>query len=259
MMQRPSSGSAKRHHREVRHARGDHTDAREGTKAQRASVDAPGTGAEVDTQALLALPASLPPTVLGAAALVRVDAGRVIIEAQATDTGLFGVIAGSVAVRRHAYDGSTRLLDIGNGGFWCGRTRSIALTPSAWSVSAREATAILHLRGDQVRRAWLADPAVSTMLSDLAHAQMRRLEASLEVAHASSPRRKVALELLAAAGGNGEALRLTQAELGVMTRLCRNSVNSALAEPPGRGAIVVGYRHVTVADHEALAAAAWHG
>lgn len=187
------------------------------------------------------------------AAPMRVDRGCVIVAPGEAAAGLVVVLKGSVAVRMSRLAATPRLLDIAHAGYWCGRCAAITLTPNSWSVSARETTILLHLRCDEVGAAETRDPAVFEALARRFCERIAEIDVMLAVIYERRPLVKVARVLLASTTRSGrQNLGLTQAELGEMTDLSRNSVGRALDELAREGAITTGYRRVTVADRELL-------
>jgi CRP-like cAMP-binding protein len=191
------------------------------------------------------------------AAPMRLDRACVVVAPREAEAGLVVVLEGTVAVRMNRLAAAPRLLDIAHSGYWCGRCGAIALTPSSWSVAAREATTLLYLRGDQVGTAETRDPAVSEVLARRFCERIEELDVMLAVICERRPLVKVARVLFATATRSGrQSLGPTRAEVGELTGLSGNSVGRALDQLARQGAITIGYRCLTVADGALLRRAA---
>ncbi len=188
---------------------------------------------------------------------MRVAAGHVVVAADALDCGVFGILAGSVAIRLRSKWGSENLLNIRHAGYWCGRCELVALTPPDLVIVARATTRVVHVPGAHVRRLVLEHPGASQAFADLAGEQSQWLTTMLEAAFERRPLARAARKLLVALDGDdGKPVRLTQDELAEMTHVSRGTINRVLAELEEDGAITTAYGRVAIADRARLRHAA---
>ncbi len=182
-----------------------------------------------------------------------IEAGATVVAAFDRSPGLLGIAGGSVAVRLTSPGRRPRLCDIRSVGYWCGRSPVLALTPAAVVVEARAPTTLVQVPALALERLVRSDFETARAFADLVREHLETLTRSVEVGYVRAAVVRIAAKLVAMAEADeGRPLSMRQKELAEMANLSRNRVNRVLTDLASAGAIIVGYRRVSVTDTAAL-------
>ena len=205
----------------------------------------------VDLPWIAGLPADLRDDLIAGGRVQRRAAGAWVYGEGDEDTGIVGVLEGSVYLHAQAPGGREALISLLPEGAVIGQSRLFGGGPRL--VTAVCATdAVLFLAPDSLLRA-LADrqPALWPSLSRLVYAQLRTIIATHAEAIALPPRERLIARLLALSA-LANPIRCPQSALAEMVGVSRKAANDWLGDLAADELIERGYGWVRVADRRRL-------
>lgn len=180
----------------------------------------------------------------------EVGAGMPLVPPEDTACGLVGVVEGQVALRLAR---SSRLVDLRQRGFWCGRAGPVALTPGNLAVDVHRPSTLVLLPAQRVRALLEADPRFMTVFADLMSTNARLLSEILDVLAVPDLATRLARKIVSSVGtASGASLMATQQEIAEMMHVSRNRVNRTLMDLEQQAAIKTGYGRIVVNDEAIL-------
>lgn len=199
-------------------------------------------------------PETLRTAIAEEAQAVQVEAGHWIYDSGEAARGLYGVLAGSVAMHIRLETGENALVNIAGPGRIFGYAARFLEGQRIATAVAREPGTLLYLPERSLEAIAQREPDLWIRLAQLSSMHVVG-GFRLAVANTWPAEARLAAHLLilAAFFGSIERLPVTQEELGELTGLSRKTVNRTLAGFEQRGLIRTGYRFLDLLDAEGLA------
>jgi CRP/FNR family transcriptional regulator, cyclic AMP receptor protein len=169
--------------------------------------------------------------------------------------GLYGVVRGQVGVHGAPQGGSQTLFHIVGPGFWTGEFTTLTGKGRVISLIARTAAHVVRLHRADFQRIAEADPRAWRHFSLLAVQNTLRAVRVIDALRREDATERLAATLVNLAQEQPDSpvvLRLSQDDLGALSRLSRGSVNAALARLEGAGLLHRDYGAITLRDVAAL-------
>ena len=187
----------------------------------------------------------------------RYTSGTTIFREGDRGDSLHVVIEGSVRVTVVSVRGEEATVALLGPGEFVGDLALLDGLPRSANAVASQPTKTLMVTRDDFRR-WLTErPKASLALLEALSQRVRRTDEVLaDLTFLDLPKRLskrlVALSAGRGAGGTGESVRITQAELASMLGVSRESVNKQLKEFERRGWVRLGRGNIWVLDNASL-------
>lgn len=190
--------------------------------------------------------------VLRHAKLFEFARSKVIYRAGDPMGGIYGLVAGIVAVNTSPPDAAPQLIHIGAPGFWTGEGSFLARQPRRIELRAISAATLMHLPLHAMDRMEAND---SNAVRCFAQIMMANVDVLIRIVHdlqhPDTGRRIAAVLTRACCASDGKVL-LTQSELGAMANASRKQVNAALHRFAEAGWASSTYRAIAVTDADGL-------
>ena len=170
--------------------------------------------------------------------------------------GMIAVVAGTVRIASVAADGREATLNTIRPGEIFGEIALLDGRPRTASAIAAEPCELLVLRRDEFLPLMRERPAISENLLKVLCAKLRRASEQVEDSHFLPMSARLAKAVLRMSKEGGEAVRITQRELGHMIGLSRETTNKMLGALADGGALRIGKASIAVLDRAALERAA---
>lgn len=202
-------------------------------------------------------PAAFRDTVLARCTVRTAEPGEALYHVGDEAGGLYGVAQGQVGVHGIPHGAKPTLLHIVGPGFWTGEFATLTGQPRVVSLVARTTVQAVRLPRAEFLRIAEADPQAWRHLAMMAVHNTRRAVGIVDALRRDGATDRLAATLVNLAseeGGSPVTLRLSQDDLGTLSRLSRGSVNAALARLEGAGLLRRDYGAITLPDVAALAA-----
>jgi CRP-like cAMP-binding protein len=197
-------------------------------------------------------------SVIEAAELGFFPAGTDVYSLGDAPHDLWGLVKGALVVLIAPEAVAPTLVHIATPGWWVGDTALINNTPRRVGLTAREDTWMLRLSIRSIERLAAGDPEVWRRIAQITvghldHALSIVAGLTLRDSHArvAMTIRRLA-DLDGTLGGGPATVRVSQDELGEMTRLSRNAVARILGDLETEGLLHRRYGRVEIADIGAL-------
>jgi CRP/FNR family transcriptional regulator, cyclic AMP receptor protein len=171
--------------------------------------------------------------------------------------GLYGIVRGQVGVHGAPQGGAETLFHIVGPGFWTGEFTTLTGQRRVISLAARSPVQVVRLHRADFLRIAEADPQAWRHFSALTVLNTLRAIRIIDALRREDATERLAATLVNLGREQSESpvvLRLSQDELGAMSRLSRGSVNAALGRLEGAGLLRRDYGAITLLDVAALAA-----
>jgi CRP/FNR family transcriptional regulator, cyclic AMP receptor protein len=209
---------------------------------------------------LAGLPREIAHAVLENATSRSLAAGEPVYRQGDTPTGLFGIVSGQIQTIGAAEDGQQSLLSVLRGGEWTGFMGLLNGKPYQFTTQASMPTEIAFLPAAAVKAIFGQEAQTTAMLAAPLFALLRVAYGYLVETNGRPPVRVVAQRLLDLGRcvylpGSVPAPVLeaiSQDDIAAATYLTRPTVNRALRELEGGGAIRLGYGRVEICSVPAL-------
>jgi CRP-like cAMP-binding protein len=173
--------------------------------------------------------------------------------------GIYGLVAGTVAINTSPSTAAPRLIHIGSPGFWTGEGSFLTRQPRRIEMRALVPTTMMHLPLDAMDQMAMHDPNAVRYFALILMVNVDTLIRIVhDLQHADAAQR-IAAVLHRATWGVERPVPLSQAELGVMANASRKRVNAVLQRFANAGWITNTYRAITVLDADALSRFAAEG
>ena len=174
--------------------------------------------------------------------------------------GLWAVLEGGVCFSKIGGSGNEVIYYVGGPGMWFGMLGALTGIPLGLTVTATTDTTILWIRRVEVERIAHQEPRAVLRLLRLPLSRVVDLLDVVEHITRPNPTSRVAATLLMLwqqrtqedSLAASAPLRVTQSHLATMTALSRQSVSRSLHEIAAHNVITVGFRQLTVLDHQGL-------
>ncbi|WP_165838942.1 Crp/Fnr family transcriptional regulator [Roseicella frigidaeris] len=192
--------------------------------------------------------------------LVQFDKGDFVFHAGDPPGGIYGVVAGSLAVYVMTPRSGPDLSHILHPGCWCGEGSALGAPRQILTVCAMEAAIALHLPADAARQLVRSSAEAAWRVGALGQVALQAAYANISDLLIRRVDRRVGAVLLRVTGALAEEvlaptgdIRLTQGQLGQMANASRDLVNRTLAEFEAAGWVRLGYNRIAILDPIALA------
>jgi CRP-like cAMP-binding protein len=173
--------------------------------------------------------------------------------------GIYGLVAGTVAINTSPRTETPRLIHIGTPGFWTGEGSFLTREPRRIEMRALVPTTMMHLPLDAMDQMVLRDPHVVRYFALILMVNVDTLIRIIHGLQHTDAARRIAAVLHRATWSVERPVPLSQAELGVMANASRKQVNVVLQRFANAGWITNTYRAITVLDADALSRFAAEG
>ncbi len=198
------------------------------------------------------LPASLRALILEHAHLQRLDAGETIYRHGDSMGGIYGLVAGYVAVNLAPPGSMARLVHLAQPGGWTGEGCFLTGQPRRVGLEAVSESWVMHVPLKSMEHLASLDPNIIR-----AFAMITIISADLliRMVHDLQKRggdRRVASVLHRIVWPDNRPITISQDNLGIMANASRKQTNAALQKFATEGWISNGYRSITVTDADSL-------
>lgn len=201
---------------------------------------------------LAAQPEDFQRLVLAHASVQSYRAGDVVYRFGDDPGGIYGVVSGAYKATTAPPRSTPRLLHVGLPGSWVGEGCYLVRERRRVGVSAPVDSVLVHVPLQAMDEITARDAAATRRFTQILMGNVDTLvRAFYDLQHPRAECR-VALALLRIAGADGDAVPLSQEELGVMSNTVRRQVNAALQRFVGEGWVRTAYRATVVTDTAAL-------
>lgn len=204
---------------------------------------------------LATTPAHFRAAVLPNCDLITLRRGQTFFSAGDESGGIYGVAAGRLEIHLPSgVDGAT-LAHIAGIGHWFGETASIGGGERLVSIVAATETEILRLSRAGMQRITEQDPEAWMHFARLLAMNSVIAMAVIAALRCEHPEQRVAVTLRNLVGtdtSSAPRIAVSQADLGAITGLSRNTVNLALAELEKQAIIMRHYGEIEIVDLKAL-------
>lgn len=190
--------------------------------------------------------------VLRRAHLICFAAGDVVYRLGDPLGGVYGLVAGAVAVSTSPPAAMPRLFHVGMPGSWIGEGPFLSRQPRRVGMQAAVETWMLYLPLAEMDEMEREDPSVVRRFAQILLMNLDILVRAFDALQHPNDTRRVALALLRVVPQEGKALPLSQSDLGTIAHASRKQVNAALGKFADAGWLTKGYRSVTLCDMAAL-------
>jgi CRP-like cAMP-binding protein len=175
-------------------------------------------------------------------------AGEVVYHFGDPIGGIYGLVAGTVAINTSPPTATPRLIHIGAPGFWTGEGCFLTREPRRIEMRALVPTTMMHLPLEAMDQMAMQDP---NALRYFALILMVNVDTLIRIVHDlqhQDAARRIASVLHRAVWPADRPIPLSQTEIGVMANASRKQVNAALQRFAKAGWISNSYRAITVLD-----------
>lgn len=181
--------------------------------------------------------------------------GEVVISA-GRPTGMFVPLRGSVALSKIGAVGNEIIYHVAAPGFWFGAIGVLMDQPPDIMATTVGETTLLAVSRAEALRLFQIDPSYRDAVARLAHERFIRALEALEQTSRPNAVGRIAAKLLAVrelnlcsdAASADMPLAVSQSALALMTSMSRQSVSAALRALAHAGAIIVGFRQISIVD-----------
>lgn len=206
------------------------------------------------------LPPALRTDLLAAGRLLRLQAGELLFRRGDANAGLYGVLDGAIRIGALAPDGREAVLGVVETAQWFGEIALFDGGPRTHDAQAVGATRLLWVPRERIDALLAAEPAHWRHLGGLLAEKIRAVFMGLEELALLPAPARVARRLLAMAQGHGmlapglarRQVAVTQAQLGAMLALSRQTVSEVLREFEARGWLARHHGGIELKDVQAL-------
>ncbi|PZQ46888.1 MAG: Crp/Fnr family transcriptional regulator [Rhodovulum sulfidophilum] len=183
------------------------------------------------------------------AGLVNVAAGDVIFRYGDALGGLYGIVSGALLVTIGPPEEGPRLLHVLGRGRWVGEGCFLVREPRRVGLQAATDAALLHLPLEAMDRMAADDPLMTMRrIVQVLMGNLDILARAYSDLQSLDPDRRIAAALLRLNANPGTPIRVSQADLGVLSGTSRKAVNAALRRFADDGLTTTAYRSVAVKD-----------
>ncbi|WP_420992402.1 Crp/Fnr family transcriptional regulator [Cupriavidus sp. 30B13] len=166
--------------------------------------------------------------------------------------GVYGIVQGAVTVTTAPPAATPRLLHLGMPGSWIGEGCFLVREPRRVGMQAAMESWVMHLPLDAMDQIASQDALAVRHFTRILMQNLDILVRAFYDLQNPDEHRRVALALLRISPAAGNAIPLSQADLGVMSNTQRKGVNAALQRFAAAGWVSKRYRSVTLTDIGAL-------
>lgn len=206
------------------------------------------------------LPAGLRADLLAAGRLQRLRAGEVLFRRGDANTGLYGVLDGAIRIGAPTPDGREAVLGLIETAQWFGEIALFDRGPRTHDAEAVVPSRLLWIPRDRLETLLEAEPGHWRHLGGLLAEKIRAVFAGLEELALLPAPARLARRLLAMAQGHGmlapglaqRRIAVTQAQLGAMLALSRQTVSEVLRDFEARGWLARHHGGIELKDLAAL-------
>lgn len=195
--------------------------------------------------------------VLERALLERYRAGSTIYSSGDQPHDIWGLVAGTLTVLATADLVLPNLIYVARPGWWIGDTALITVSPRRVTLSARGDCWLMRLSVRAINQLARQDPDTWRRVAQITVGHLDHALRIISELSVRNSRARVALALVRLVDLEGTStgptmIRLSQDELGEMTRLTRNAVAPILSDLEAAGLIKRNYRGLAIPDIAAL-------
>ncbi|MEM7360418.1 MAG: Crp/Fnr family transcriptional regulator [Pseudomonadota bacterium] len=208
----------------------------------------------IDNNWLNSLPESARKELIGSSRVKQFESGQVVLHKGDPPGSLFGVISGRVRVCAATFSGEELVFTSVLPGEWFGEISLLDGEPRTHDSYAVEDSELAVIPNHAISKLIKTEPAVYTALVRLLCSHCRQAFAAIDDFLLFTPAQRLAKTLLGLANNaeSNSLVKLSQAELGGLIGVSRQTANKILSDWETRGLIKRRYGAIEIRSGEAL-------
>jgi CRP-like cAMP-binding protein len=192
-------------------------------------------------------PASVQEGVLAAGRIREIERGSTVFSVGDPPGGAYGILEGEMAIEVAPDRAGPHFVHIGTPGWWFGDLSFLTGQPRRATFRAADKSRLFYLTLDAMERLFGSNAEMMRRFAQIGVLNFDLALRKIEILLDPDPARRIAAMLLNCLGGRSRSvITVSQADLGHMCNVSRNTVGRVIGSFVERGWVSQGYAHIEV-------------